>query len=86
MLSAREVGAVVNDILCGEFGVDPDAIGPDARLETLGIDSLCLVEVLRQAEARFGRRVPDWALWGAQTLQQAVDGIHRALSTSPPPR
>ena len=45
-------------LLADSYKLDPGRIAPDATLETLGVDSLGLLEVLFEIEDRFGIQVP----------------------------
>jgi acyl carrier protein len=45
-------------ILTREFKLAPERLGPDARLEDLGIDSLGAVELLWNIEEAFGIKLP----------------------------
>ena len=41
------------------FGISEDALVPDATLESLGLDSLAVIEFLFQLEDHFGIKIPD---------------------------
>ena len=45
-------------LLAQQYKLDPGAIVPEATLETLGVDSLGLLELLFEIEDRFGIKVP----------------------------
>lgn len=44
----------LRDILVSEFGVRAEAISPDANLESLGMDSLSMAELIREVEDEYG--------------------------------
>ncbi len=46
-------------VLGEQFHVDADRIQPDAPLQTLGLDSLSLMEFVFAIEDRFGLRIPE---------------------------
>jgi acyl carrier protein len=43
------------------FGISEDKLLPDATLESLGLDSLAVIEFLFQVEDQFGIKIPDQA-------------------------
>lgn len=43
------------------FGIAPDKLVPGATLESLGLDSLAVIEFLFQIEDKFGIQIPDQA-------------------------
>jgi acyl carrier protein len=43
-------------LLARDFGFDPDALRPEASLESLEIDSLRMIEILFTVEEEFGIR------------------------------
>jgi len=58
-------------LLVEEFGADPAEIGPDATPESLGLDSLSTVEMIRELEDEFGIKIPaDQASF--ETLREAA--------------
>ncbi len=64
---------IVRDVLVENLDLDPDAVTPDATLETLGVDSLDMVEMICEIEDRceidFGE--PE----GITTVGQIVEHI-----------
>lgn len=62
----------VANILVENFGVDADAVGPDATFEDLDLDSLDLVEFALAAEEELGVRIEDEEAEGLETLGAAV--------------
>ena len=43
------------------FGISEEKLLPDATLESLGLDSLAVIEFLFQIEDKFGIQLPDQA-------------------------
>ncbi|UUZ65771.1 phosphopantetheine-binding protein [Polaromonas sp. P1(28)-13] len=43
------------------FGISEEKLLPDATLESLGLDSLAVIEFLFQIEDQFGIQIPDQA-------------------------
>ena len=56
------------------FGIAEDKLQPGATLESLGLDSLAVIEFLFQIEDRFGIQIPDQAS-PPQTLDEMVQLI-----------
>lgn len=48
----------LRDLLVRNYKLAPEAVAPDATLETLGVDSLGLLELLFDIEDRFGIKMP----------------------------
>lgn len=64
------------EILQEIAGTAPSAVVPEATfLDDLEVDSLSMVEVVVACEERFGVRIPDDALEGLKTVQDALDFI-----------
>ena len=67
-------------LLTNKFSVPPEKVQLDARLDTLGLDSLDLIEVLFEVEEEFKIRVPQdgGAALLTATVGDIVDSIERA--------
>jgi acyl carrier protein len=66
-------------LLTDKFSVPAERVQPEAVLETLGLDSLDLIEVLFEVEEEFNIRVPqEGAALRTATVKDIVDGIERA--------
>jgi acyl carrier protein len=75
-------------ILTEKFHVAPEKIRPDATLESLGLDSLDLIEVLFEVEEAFNIRVPQdgAAAVKAATLQDIMDSIEKLAAVEGVPQ
>lgn len=62
----------VSTILVDNFGVDAEAVSPEATFEDLDLDSLDLVEFALAAEEELGVRIEDEEAEGLDTLGAAV--------------
>lgn len=62
----------VSTILVDNFGVDAEAISPEATFEDLDLDSLDLVEFALAAEEELGVRIEDEEAEGLETLGATV--------------
>ena len=54
-----ETFEAMRDVLATQFKVEPERVRPDATLESLGLDSLALMEFVFAVEDRFGVRIPE---------------------------
>ena len=70
-------------ILTDKFSVPPEKIRPDATLESLGLDSLDLIELLFEVEEAFDIRVPQDGASAikAATVQDIVDNVDKLVSS-----
>jgi acyl carrier protein len=78
----KELYDTVAGILIAQFRVDPVVVRPDATLETLGLDSLTLMEFVFAVEDRFNLRIPEDKLDPRQagfTLERLVQVLNGEL-------
>ena len=66
----------VQKILLANYPLKIEAIGPDARLDALDIDSLSIVEVLFEVEEKFGIVVPS----DSSTMRNGLKTVGDLLS------
>ena len=64
------------------FGISEDKLLPDATLESLGLDSLAVIEFLFQIEDKFGIQIPDQAN-PPRTLGEMVQLIEPLIPAGP---
>ena len=62
----------VSELLVDKFGVDREAIAPEASFEDLDLDSLDLVEFSMACEEEMGVRIEDEEAEDLSTLGEAV--------------
>ena len=75
-----DILALLKQTLNERYDVPLEDIAPDSRLETLGIDSLGLVELMFEVEDRLGVRLPqDFAT--PTTVSDVVSIVERFLQT-----
>ena len=69
-------------IVTNKYHVPPDRITPDATLESLGLDSLDLIELLFEVEDEFHIRVPQEGgpAVKASTLQDIVNTVDTLIA------
>ena len=65
------------------FGIAEDRLLPDATLESLGLDSLAVIEFLFQIEDKFGIQIPDQAN-PPRTLDEIVQMIEPLMPQGNP--
>lgn len=63
------------------FGIAEDRLLPEATLESLGLDSLAVIEFLFQIEDKFGIQIPDQAN-PPRTLDEMVQMIEPLMPDS----
>ena len=72
------------EIIAEQAMLEPTDVTPDATIESLGMDSLALVEVVFAIEEHFGISVPfnannpeesDFDISSVQSIIDAVDGL-----------
>ncbi|MEO8081727.1 MAG: acyl carrier protein [Caldimonas sp.] len=79
----------IAEVLGDAFKVEPARISPEATLESLGLDSLALMEFVFAMEDRFDARIPEERLDPRQagvtlaTLAALIDDAVRTRATSP---
>jgi len=68
----------IKDLAATQFGGAADAIDVDAKVNTLGIDSLGFLEFMFEVEDKFGFAIPQDAVAHVTTLRElatAIDGV-----------
>jgi acyl carrier protein len=84
----KELYDTIADILTAQFGVDAAIVRPDATLETLGLDSLTLMEFVFSIEDHFNLRIPEDKLDPRQawfTLECVVEVLDGELLAASSP-
>ncbi len=80
--------AALAAVLAGKFSVEAARIAPEATLESLGLDSLALMEFVFAVEDRFDVRIPEERLDPRQTgitLAQLAGSLDEAFAAKPAP-
>lgn len=70
-------------ILVRDYRLEPAALQPDAQLESLGIDSLGVAELLFTVEDEFRIKLPTQAV-ALTTLADVAQYIDTLITASPP--
>ena len=68
----------IKELAAKQFGGDADSIDVDAKVNTLGIDSLGFLEFMFEVEDKFGFSIPQEAVAHVTTLRElstAIDGV-----------
>jgi acyl carrier protein len=68
-------------ILSTKKGIDKESILIESSFEELGLDSLDAVELISDLEDEFNVTIPNVELQSIKTIQQAVDGLQKAMES-----
>jgi acyl carrier protein len=80
-MSTEEIRAALADIVNEVAGVDADDVQLEKSfVDDLDVDSLSMVEVVVEAEEKFGVTIPDDEVKNLKTVGDAVSYIERAQS------
>jgi acyl carrier protein len=72
---SQELLTIFTEVLTEEFGVPEDEIAAEATFESLGLDSLDVVELTLVLEERTGVKLEDEELEDVRTVQDAIDKV-----------
>jgi acyl carrier protein len=70
----------IAQILSSKKGVSQEDIKIESSFEELGLDSLDAVELISDLEDEFKVTIPNVELQNIKTIQQAVDGLQKAMN------
>ena len=72
----------VQTIFIKKYDLPAERVTPEATLESLGLDSLDLIELLFEVEEEFNIRVPQEGVAGVRsaTVQQIVDSVDKLVA------
>jgi acyl carrier protein len=73
----------LQDILVRDYGLTRDRLSPDALLDTLGMDSLSLLELMFKIEDGFHVKIPGDPPSGLRTVQDVVVYIDGLIADHP---
>lgn len=77
----EEIEEKVKNFLIEDLEVEPESIGPDAKLkDDLGIDSLDFVDIVVIVERDFGFKIKPEEMVGVVTLSQFCDYIETKVA------
>ncbi|GAB47809.1 acyl carrier protein [Mobilicoccus pelagius NBRC 104925] len=77
--SDQEILAGLAEIINAETGLDTSAVERDKSFqEDLDIDSLSMMQIVVEAEDKFGVKIPDEAVKDLRTVGDAVDYVKNA--------
>jgi acyl carrier protein len=76
----------VRTVLAKKYSLAPDAITPESTLESLGLDSLDLIELLFDVEDEFGIRIPQdgGSALKTATIQDIINSVQTIVAQAPP--
>jgi acyl carrier protein len=72
---SQDLYATFIELLTEEFGVPADDISPESTFESLGLDSLDVVELTLVLEEKTGVKLEDEELEDVKTVQDAVNKV-----------
>ncbi len=78
-ITREQIESRVEDALV-EFGAEREEIGPDAKFESLDVDSLDLVELAQIVEEDYGVQITGEDMKTLDTVGKAVDFVVARLS------
>ena len=78
-ITREQIESRVTDALV-EFGAERDEIAPDAKFESLDVDSLDLVEMAQIVEEEYGVQITGEDMKSLDTVGKAVDFVEARLS------
>ncbi|WP_183094248.1 acyl carrier protein [Nocardioides stalactiti] len=82
-MSTEEIRAALADIVNEVAGVDADDVQLEKSfVDDLDVDSLSMVEVVVEAEEKFGVTIPDDQVKNLKTVGDAVSYIERARAAA----
>jgi acyl carrier protein len=73
----------LQDILVRDYGLPRERLSADARLDTLGMDSLSLLELMFNIEDGFHVKIPGDPPTGLRTVQDVVAYIDGLIADRP---
>ena len=73
----------LQDILVRDYGLTRDRLSPDAVLDTLGMDSLSLLELMFKIEDGFHVKIPGDPPSGLRTIRDVVVYIDGLVADRP---
>jgi acyl carrier protein len=80
MRSVEDVTSEILDLAAGHFGIARATLGPhDDLFDTLGINSLQVLELLTRLEEHFSIELPDYELQGVTDARGLAERIARRL-------
>jgi acyl carrier protein len=69
----------IQRMMSEQFDLKPEALTPDAQLETLGVDSLSVIEFMFNIEDEFGIKLPDERV-EIKTIQDIATVVDRLIT------
>ena len=76
---SEQIFEKIATILSTKKGISKELILIESSFEELGLDSLDAVELISDLEDEFNVSIPNLELQSIKTIQQAVDGLQKAM-------
>ena len=74
----------IKELAAEQFGASLDTIDPDAKIDTLGMDSLGFLEFLFVLEDKLQISIPQDAVTQVKTLRELATVIDGLIAAKPP--
>ena len=76
----------VKDIIAKQVGIPADQIGPDSRLEAIGVESLDIIEIVFALETKYDIAIPfnanESAALAFETVGQVAEAVSKLVANS----
>ena len=73
----------VKDIIAKQVGIPADQIGPDSRLEAIGVESLDIIEIVFALETKYDIAIPfnanESAVLAFETIGQVAEAVSKLV-------
>ena len=81
MQTTSDISTLITTILAPKLSLDPADIPTDATLESLGADSLTLVDLALDLEKQLPVSIPEGILDTTQTIAEAAAEVQELVTT-----
>ena len=72
----------IQRMMSEQFDLKPETLAPDAQLETLGLDSLSVIEFMFNIEDEFKIKLPEQRI-EIKTIKDIADVVDRMIAEQP---
>src|ERR1700761_5993498 len=71
----------VKDIIAKQVGIPADQLGPDSRLDAIGVESLDIIEIVFALETKYDIAIPFNANESAALAFETIGDVAKAVSS-----
>jgi acyl carrier protein len=76
----------VKDIIAKQVGIPVDQLGPDSRLEAIGVESLDIIEIVFALETKYDIAIPfnanESAALAFETIGQIAEAVSKLVAST----